>query len=270
MPVSLRRTIRNDKPVIEHASSKPRVYLDTWALQSISINYRDRFVEALNVKKGSLCLSFFNLVELAHYRNKDKKARIFELIDTVDSVLIDVDPDRVIASKTWYDMDFAKEIEKEMNPLEIFGVTSIIKHIDNYVEQTGQRILESFEKNLYPKVQQARKNKDVVKVSKLRLMKKNYVIKNDKPEVKVKAVLDACFDFIVLKDQMRMDDGEWRDTFHTVVPVCCCDFVLIDGRWTRFLVESGLSYPQIAKVFNSKQTEDFLNELEQFKASSSS
>lgn len=261
--MSLRRNIKDGQPVIEQISTPPRVYLDNCALVKIKSKYDQKFIDILNKKNGTLCLSFFNIIELINYGNEEKREQLLDFVDSVDLILMDVNPDTIHANRSWLDMDLAKECEKVMNPLKEFKVTAVIRHMREEIERFGQGVLENFETTLYPKIQKARVTLEVVKQAKLRRKKKGYVPINQRANIE--AVHQACFDFIVVNKNMKMDTGEWRDTFHTIVPVCSCDFVLIDTRWTQFLVEAGLSYPQIAKTYDERKIEDFLIELENFK-----
>jgi hypothetical protein len=264
--MGLRRNFINGRPVIEHSSSQPRVYLDTWAFDALERNYRNRFIAALNTKQGTLCLSFFNAIELINYKNIEMRNKLLSLIDAVDSVFIDIDPLNVVKTKTFYDRDLATECEPKIYPLEIFRATSVIKQMEEDMGRFSQSRVYDFEPELLPQLLEFRKNNKKMKTCKRRRESKRYAIKNSDPAVKVRAVFEACFDFIALNRDMRMGNAEWRDTFHIMVPACCCDFLLIDSRWTQCLNDAGLAYPDVAKVFNSRGIEKFLSELEEFKS----
>ena len=47
------------------------------------------------------------------------------------------------------------------------------------------------------------------------------------------------------KKMVMPSPSHWFDTLHVIVPVSYCHLVLIDKRWTDFIRQTGLKYPDI-------------------------
>lgn len=73
-----------------------------------------------------------------------------------------------------------------------------------------------------------------------------------------------AFDFVLQNSCMTMASNEWHDFFHSIVPVAYCDLVLLDKRWTTFVSQTELTFPDIAFIFNRKSIDSFFNTLETF------
>ena len=108
----------------------------------------------------------------------------------------------------------------------------------------------------------ARADKSKLYQSKQRILRKQYCQPNVKADVDT--LFQACLDYIITNEEMTMDDGEWIDTFHTIVPAGCCNFILIDGRWENFFIQAGLKYPQIARVYKQANIDVFFSDLKKF------
>jgi hypothetical protein len=59
--------IGNGQIEIQEHFRSPMVYLDHWALNDLSLNttYRDRFINVMNERAGTLRLSVVNMIEIS-------------------------------------------------------------------------------------------------------------------------------------------------------------------------------------------------------------
>ncbi len=82
----------------EHFRS-PMVYLDHWALNDLSLNttYRDRFINIMNERAGTLRLSVVNMIEISKQGDKNQVKSILDMLrDVEDCGLINMDSHQVI------------------------------------------------------------------------------------------------------------------------------------------------------------------------------
>jgi hypothetical protein len=265
----------------EQTGLRPLIYLDNWAFNTFSINnnYRDRFVDIVNSLGGTLAISIVNLFEIVNRDDKDQILSICRLVDLIDGIFIDVNPNNVIQREK----DF-ENIDSDLlpsspcadtqllmgyflhvhNPLKIPKISDAILNLCGARQSDKNTIIDNFETELYPKIENARNDADMLEQAKRRYANKSYRIRTKYPYT---ADLNSrCIDFIVINENMKMPNKEWRDILHLIVPVSYCDYVCIDTRWESFIKSSGFEYPEIAKIYTSNTLDDFLNDLKGFKA----
>ena len=145
------------------------------------------------------------------------------------------------------------------NPLKQFRISEAVLELKNGMGTEG--IKEKYEENIFPVIKKARNDAKI-------LIKAKNRFKRNKMAIPIapctKRLLSQCIDYIAINEEMKMGNKEWRDVLHTIVPVVYCDFVLIDSRWTNFIKATGLKTPNIAKVYNQREIEMFLKDLECF------
>ncbi len=74
-------------------------------------------------------------------------------------------------------------------------------------------------------------------------------------------LIQLGIDFVFQNATMMMTANEWHDFFHTIVPVSYCDLVLLDKRWTNFVSQTGLTFPDIALTFDRRSIDAFFDAL---------
>jgi hypothetical protein len=91
--------IGNGQIEIQEHFRSPMVYLDHWALNDLSLNttYRDRFINVMNERAGTLRLSVVNMIEISKQGDKNQVKSILDMLrDVEDCGLINMDPHQVI------------------------------------------------------------------------------------------------------------------------------------------------------------------------------
>ena len=157
-------------------------------------------------------------------------------------------------------LDTITKIHKPEDPLKISEIfLAYQKDLDN-----GKVLEENWEQSLFHIIVRARNNINALSNAKKRFRKRKENANACKFPC-TKFLWESCIDYLAINENMRMPDKEWRDIFHTIVPVAYCDFVLVDKKWLNFIKSTGLEYPQIAKVYSKRNLSEFLKDLENWK-----
>ncbi|GAG64464.1 unnamed protein product [marine sediment metagenome] len=262
---------------IDQIAYPPTVYLDTWALFDFIEDDRlaNKFIKILNNLGGTLMLSIMSVLESVGLKNQKQFQCLCDLIDSlgIDKVaLLDFNFMRVSTKEKIYKkispaidcglLDSFIKIHKPENPLKVSEIFSAYQQdLEN-----GKVLEENWEQSLFPIILRARNNTDSLSNAKKRFRKRKEKAKTCKFPC-TEFLWESCIDYIAINENMKMPDKEWRDIFHTIVPVAYCDFVLIDKRWRNFVKSTGLNPPQIAKVYAQRNLSEFLRDLENWKRS---
>ena len=267
---------------IDQITYPPTVYLDTWALFDFIGNNElaDRFIKILNNLDGTLMLSIMSILESVGLQNQEQFQCLCALIDSIgiDKVaLLDFNFMRVNVKEKIYKkiggpflkispavdlelLDTIIKIHKLEDPLKISEIIlAYRKDLEN-----GKVLEENWEQCLFPIILRARNNTIALSNAKKRFRKRKENANTYKFPC-TEYLWESCIDYIVINENMEMPNKEWRDIFHTIVPVAYCDFVLIDRRWQNFIRSINLEYPQIAKVYAQRNLNEFLKDLENWK-----
>jgi len=263
----------------EHFRS-PMVYLDHWALNDLSLDteLRDRFIDVMTKKGGTFRISVFNMIELSRQTDVSQVTSILDMIDSIpDCGLINTDPREVIKKENMLISDSSLRLNPSIEidivaahlmaqnyPTE-WHVSDIIRKV--IPELPSTRLSESnseFLKDMERLLGIGREDKDYLSRASKRLKK----LKDSGPKYQAatRELFIMALDFVMTNKQMKMARySEWTDLFHVVVPVSYCDLVMIDKRWTAFIMQTSFSYPRIAKVFDKKSSNEFFQTIETWK-----
>lgn len=267
---------------IDQITYPPTVYLDTWALFDFIENDRlaNKFIKILNNLGGTLMLSIMSVLESVGLKNQKQFQCLCDLIDSlgIDQVaLLDFNFMRVIKKEKIYKkirgpfleispaidcglLDSFIRTHKPEKPLKVSEIFLAYRQdLDN-----GKVLEENWEQSLFHIIVRARNNINALSNSKKRFRKRKENANACKFPC-TKFLWESCIDYLVINENMRMPDKEWRDIFHNIVPVAYCDFVLVDKKWLNFIKSTGLEYPQIAKVYSQRNLSEFLKDLENWK-----
>lgn len=272
MPIKFKE-IKNDCYVYEMFSFKPTVYLDNWALNQF-IRMEDvgnKFITLLNNKNGTLAMSYIGLYEIINRKDKNQILKISQFVDKIDCVFFDANSKRVIRKEKNGIVNFSPCLSEKFmetcalysgNPTKPLNVSQVILKMKNEIDENPFVYNEQFEEQLMPLINKIRKDTKAFKLSQKRFKSK---IKKRDLEKKYTEEIDQFFiDFIVNQKNITMQDKEWRDMFHIIVPLAYCDFVLLDKRWLAFAKCTGLKYPDIAKTYSQRNIDEFFNNLNEF------
>lgn len=267
---------------IDQIAIPPTVYLDTWALFDFIKDDKlsDKFIKILNNLGGTLMLSIMSVLESVGLKNQKQFQCLCDLIDSlgIDKVaLLDFNFMRVNVKEKIYKkiggpflkispavdlelLDTIIKIHKPEDPLKISEIfLAYQKDLDN-----GKVLEENWEQSLFHIIVRARNNINALSNAKKRFRRRKEKANTCKFPC-TDFLMETCFDYIAINENMKMPDKEWRDIFHTIVPVAYCDFVLVDKKWLNFIKSTGLEYPQIAKVYAQRNLSEFLKDLENWK-----
>jgi len=280
--MSYKIKLENNQLNIIEQFGRPIVYLDQWALKEIAlaVNNRDRFISAMVKRRSTLRVSIQNIAELIKQGDTTQRKKILDMIDSVNSGLIDVDPKIVIERENEL---IKNPTGKPNNPsLEIDLIEAYLhtKNLPPMFEISDIRISEiisiavegfhiqklkdkdtAFAEKMKKTLDLGRKDSNILKKAKKRFNK--IKVRGKKYPTATRELNQMVYDFIVMNQTMRMAKAsEWNDLLHVVVPVSYCDIVLIDRRWTAFISQTGFKFPAIAVVFDKRSIEEFFRKLE--------
>jgi hypothetical protein len=273
----------NGKIEIREYFRSPMIYLDHWALNDISLNktLRDKFADIMNAKGGMLRLSVYNMMELSKQVDSSQVDAILDMIRSIhDCGFINADPGVVInkentliaePSLIYEVMNPSAEVDlvaahlmAQNYPLT-WHVADIIRNIIRVMPKTNlsygnSKFVQDMERLL------SRGRGDSTHLRRAEKRFKSLKKAGPKYQRPTREVYTMAVDFIMRNKRMGMSEySEWVDLFHVIVPVSYCDIVMVDKRWKSFVSQTGLSYPDIAMVFDKKSLNAFLTAIETWK-----
>lgn len=280
MPIEFIATA--DGEYVQQGFLSPTVYMDHWAIRLLSDDrtLQDRFVKALQAKRGTLLLSNISLSEFSaasdahHCRDAEILfSRVMPNIYFTDFALLDkllareeAQPDsemRQIPPPDLWMLKFCAENARDTSgKLTMNGIVTLSHtHRDQLIAATDsmvQMVRHGIE----------RTRNDPFYMAKFRKLMP------DGARPRTEIILGELLRDFKLGQTKPISDNDVLDLLHAVMPINCCDFVLLDGPWTeriekmrRRIQKANLVMP-IAQCF-SKRNEgvfDFLKGLEGFKS----
>ena len=252
----------------------PSVYLDHWAMMTIAETpaIATKFKEVLLRRQGTLMISWMNLLEFSEITIKHQVDRVEDLLESISPNLgfIDVIPKNVIERENKYlqgQRPVAPHIDSKL--LYLFGT---IKRFS--LDPLNPRGLFSNLNDLKIKAM----NRDFhlqfsSEIKRLRGQAEN----DSKYNSQIRKIpqgkdIHAATRYIArdILNSLVRDKGshlpssnDWRDFYHTVVPIAYCNYVLLDKYWSHKaketiarLCRSGFS-AEMAEVFSSKDMNEF-------------
>jgi hypothetical protein len=265
--------------------SAPSVYLDHWALRSISESdsFAGRLSEALLRRGGTLVLSWLNVVEFSKVADENQRRKADSFVNLVAENVY------------WLEPVFFTVVRREESKKRHYAdPPSDLEFLDLYVtwgrrRATGLKILGS--PSIFAAVYA---NRDIPReydevadtiVAQLTHWRKEFetdsglrsTLKKNWPQSQtfsrgtrfIARALIARF----LKDKfLKLNRNNAVDLTHAVVSVSYCDYVLLDTQWAAMVNDArgqlgkmNVTMP-IAKVFSKKGMEVFLDEIAMSKA----
>jgi len=274
--VFIKQKLGDGREVLIEKMGRPIVYLDNWAINDISLNpsFRQRFIDIMKSRQGTLRISVSNIVELLKQTDTEQIESILSLIDSVDAGLINTNFQEVITNeKKIIVNDVGENPSNHLDLIYIYllaqnwpehwSVSEFIRSVlKNSSENQFTESWDQFAKRMESFLNAVRSGKGQLEKSKSRSAATRRAGK--KYDRGTRELFQLGFDFVVQNQDMTMSSNEWHDFFHLIVPVAYCDIVLLDKRWTTFVSQTKFSYPDIAFVFNRKTIEGFFHKLEKF------
>ena len=260
--------------VLVEQLGQPIVYFDNWALNDIALefSFRERFIAIMKDRNGTLRLSISNIVELLKQTDQDQIEAILSMVDSVDSGFINTSFVEVINLENGI---LRGEVDE--NPSQEMGLVLTYLLAQNWPESwtvsgvirsalensSGKKLSESwvkFSDRMKTFLDSVRSDKEYTIKSRARA---NSTRKKGKEYDRATRELFLLgFDFVLQNSAMTMSSNEWHDFFHSIVPVAYCDLVLLDKRWTTFVHQTRLTFPNIAFAFDRTSIDLFFSTLE--------
>ena len=262
---------------IRQSFVSPTVYLDHWAIRMFSDDcaLQDRFVNAINAKGGTLLLSNISFSEFATPTDArhaaDAEAFIERLLPNI--FLTDFALDKVLkqersepsnAKRFWPSADlpqlklFGERAQDAPLGFTMRGFIALAHSNRTAINEVTAEVVHQ----VRCRIEAARAEPEYV--AKARSRQPN----DDRPRT-----------FVILGELMRgfhldpaapISDNDMIDLMHAVMPINCCDYVLLDGAWAervekmkQRIAKTGSIMP-LAKCFSRRDqgVEAFLQDLE--------
>jgi hypothetical protein len=269
----------NDRLRIRQSFNSPTVYLDHWAIRLFSDNLQlqNRFVDALKIKGGTLLLSPFSFTEFSGPEDRrhchDTEQFLQRVIPNIFFTDFDINKtlDREAkeannVKRFWPSADLSSLkylAETRYNNSGILSMTGWLSMInDNRTKLIKQKT------EIVSQIQEAFNNArhDTEYVKKAR------TIQPSNQRTRTFNILGELMRGFYLDPSSPIKDNDIIDLFHTISPLNCCDFILLDSAWEERVKKMNLRISKtsmvmhIAKCFSKRNdgVSIFLGELEAF------
>jgi len=233
--------MNGDEPEVIQTAEPPLVYLDHWALRAISEDPSliERFVQSLKSKRGTLAISFRNIMEFRKVSWQSSQ------------VMADVLAQEVFPNLFFIEVDPFVVIQKEDEPGAENCLASIIGQLDllQYAVDCGSESinplsLNNFFSNIWPHREELGDQSELqIFVAKITEFRQRYL---EDPNFKKlvdaptpgphipRATRSLVRDLlsITTRDQFKkFTFNDVEDFEHTIVPSSYCHILLLDGHW---------------------------------------
>lgn len=259
---------KGEKYTISMSIRRPTIYLDHWALRSLSSDsaYCNRFLAFLKTH-GTLFFSWANVVEIR--RNTGKSAdRIRSFLAEIGEEWfpIEIDPWKVIEREVQYSSGrsnpcFAKEFAEAYYPHIHGGNLSLSTIIDLTRNDQGEWETETIQKlttAIWQFVKDARNQWRSNPKSIYDAFPKSPFNPNRPTEFTYNRLM-----WLIIKESFNFEDNDAVDFCHAVVSLACGDFVLLDPHWSDLARKLKMPLDRV-RVYSKPQFDRFLQDLERF------
>lgn len=265
---------------VRQSFDAPAVYLDHWAIRLFSGDRvrQDRFIAALKRKGGTLLLSNFSLAEMGGASEPQHVIDIESFLERclpnlfltnfrLDDIQVRELQARDNAVRFWPTADLTQ--------LKLFGELSLkagsafsLKGIAElaYTHRVPiNALMRSNSRDVIAALTKERAEADFVRKA------RNVPLDSRRPRSLL--IMGELIRGFVLDPNAGMSENDAIDLIHAVMPLNCCDYVLLDAPWVERvkkmkgrLAKSKLAGMPIAKCFSQRAggVDAFLADLEQF------
>jgi hypothetical protein len=265
---------------VGHVDVSPTVYLDHWALRTLSEDERlaGRLVATLKSRRGTLAISWLNVGEFAKVTSAEQARKAETLVEASlpQVFFLEVEPFKVIEREDRLLAGGPPEApHADLELLEAFvllkpeGVQLLTAHELFRIVQGSSLVqgLDGLADTVVDRVYALRN--EVENDPELRKLVQRLPA-GVQIQRGTRFVLRELVRSLLIDQQLKVTRNHAVDLLHAVVPVAYCDFVLLDKHWeaqvervAARLKAAGLSVP-LARVFSGKagQLDRFFAELE--------
>lgn len=266
---------------VRQSFDSPTVYFDHWAICDFSDNLmlQDRFVKAMQVKHGTFILSHTNLAEFTNAsdpRHADAAERFLErLMPNVYLTDFDLEKAEEFENQSHYagqrmwpssDLPMLKLVaDQSITSGKGFTLAGYItlshlhrNRLSKIFNEANQNILDELNKQ----------RTDSIYVEKARRSVP------DTSRTKTRVIMGELMRDLTIDMQATITLNDIVDWQHAVLPISCCDFILLDRKWEQRvqtmknrITKQGLNM-HLAKCFSKRSNglDNFLNQLEAFES----
>lgn len=264
---------------VRQSFDSPTVYLDHWAIRLFSDNLglQDRFVNILMSKKGTLLVSMISLGEFA--RAEDPRhctdAERFIEIMLPNLFLTDLALDQI------HEQELA-----EQNNLKRFWPSADLSQLKLFAERAKDAPLGCTMAGFISmahtnRLELSQVMKEVVQSvingyqsfrNDPEYLRKARAVKPSEKRTRTYVIFGELLRGFTLDSSAPFSENDVIDLMHAIMPINCCDYVLLDGPWVervdkmnQRIAQSEMVMP-IAKCFSKRNNgiERFLADLESF------
>lgn len=275
-------TVRPEGLGVNQKITSPSVYLDHWAFMDISQSdiWKDRFVKALLNRRGTLVLSWWNIVEFSTLSSEEQRNKADAFLNELGLNIF------------WIEIDYFTVGERELEnapaflnphsdlellrffvinrfkttiPQTLVNPAKIFKEI--YDAPTIRSKYDSLADDMIRCLSQMRQKLKPNSRSRSNFLKP---LKNHLHRRYTQIISRKLFWLLLNSSTAKLNRNNAIDLAHASVPSSYCDYVLLDGQWAvmvnRVREELGkcdIGIP-VAKAFSKRSNgvEIFLKELE--------
>lgn len=257
----------------------PTVYFDHWAICVFSddLMLQDRFVKAMQVKRGTFVLSHTNLAEFTNMsdpRHADAAEKFLERLmpnvyltnfDTKEAEAFENQPGYA-GQRMWPSADLPNlklVAERSIDAGGGFTLAGFIT-LSHLYRDPISKIFNEVNQTLLDAINQVRADPVYVKKARQSVPDTN--------RTKTRVVMGELMRELTLDPNVMITVNDVVDLKHAILAVSCCDYVLLDGKWeqrvramTKRATQQGLRM-SFAKCFSDRGNglNDFLSQLEIF------
>lgn len=257
----------------------PTVYFDHWAICEFSddLKLQDRFVKAMQAKRGTFVLSHTNLAEFTNMSDPRHAEAAENFLERLmpNVYLTDFDFDKAEAfenqpgyadQRMWPSSDLPmlkfvaeRSIEADGN-FTLVGFISLLHlyrdRLSKTFNEVNQNILNALNKQRANPVHVKRARHSVP----------------DTSRNKTRVIMGELMRELTIDPKANITLNDIADWQHAILAVSCCDYVLLDRKWeqrvltmTKRATQQGL-HMRFAKCFSQRADglNNFLNQLEVF------
>jgi len=264
---------------IRQSFDSPTVYLDHWAIRLLSdnLNLQTRFVNALKSKGGTLLLSNFSFLEFSKATDTKHSSDAEDFLDRLlpniyfTDFAIDKTHKREIAEpnnkkRFWPPTDlptlkyFIESLNSDSKVFTMHGLISLSQEHKDELLQVKKEIVCNVRNAILS-------NRDDSQY----VAKARNIHPSDE-RTRTYTIFGELIRGFTLDSNSNITDNDIIDLFHSVSPLNCCDYILLDGPWSERvkkmnlrISKTGMNMP-IAKCFSKRDNgiELFLSDLESF------
>lgn len=260
--------------------AKPTVSLDHWALREIahSVEQRQRFASALRRTKGTLMITWIDLIEFTKLSDTRHARDADLLVELIMPQLAFLEPtprvvirneNRVLRAGRGV-APIAPHFDLGLLKWFVLRSTRSLRLID------GSGLFATFSSSRLADRLRSRWAKTTSVMSAGVLEGRRRLGRGKARPDRVTGAVVPATRFVedqlvnyLLNSCVPLNERNWSDYFHTVVPLSYCDIVLLDKHWAergrgieRWLKRSSFKGPAIAKVFSKSNMAAFWRELD--------